>query len=230
MKDIRNFIIGGLALVIIGLIYFGVIKDRRIATQDNLVKAATDTLHKFKTTIGNQGAYISTLVGDKNSLINILNIKDKQDSSYQDIIDSLKKDKNIQNISSIKTDTKSNYSHKVDSVYREITFKDSITTKWYSAGINVDKGKSTWNINQRDEITLTTKLKPNKGLFTGSTLTTYATSKNPDENITGLTSVSTVIDKSKLTIRPAVGIGLNSDLYGRNIRLGYNIGIVLTFK
>lgn len=228
--DIRNIIIGIGILVIAGLIYLGVVQHRKIASQDNLIVAANDTLHKFKTSNGNQGAYIATLVGDKQGLISILQLKDKADSTYKQVIDSLKKDKNLQSIAIVNTDTKSNYTHKIDTVYKDINFKDSISTKWYDASINVNKGNSTWEIDQRDELSLTNTLKPNKGLFSGKTLTTYATSNNPDTDVTGVTSVSTVIDKSKITIRPAIGIGINSDIHGSNIRVGYNAGIVVTFK
>lgn len=228
--DNKNIIIGVLLLVIGGLIYFGVIKDRKIAVQTNLITASADSLHHFKTSTGSVGGFISTLQGTKEDLVNVLKSKLEADSSKQAIIDSLNKDKNIQSMASIKTESNSSFTHKVDTVYSNINFRDSISTKWYDADINVSRGISKWGIRQKDELNLTTTLKDNKGWFTGSTLTTYATSANPDERVTGLTSVSTVINKSKLTIRPAFGIGLNSDLHGQNTRLGYNAGVVLTFK
>lgn len=227
--DIKNIIIGGLGLVVVGLIYFGNIQNRKIAVQNNLITASTDTLHKFKTIVGNQGEYISTLVGDRSNLIAILDIKDKNNSINLEIIDSLKKDKNIQSIAVISTNTKSDVSHKVDTIYKEVTFKDSISNKWYDASIDVNKGISRWKLNQRDQINLTTTNKPNRGLFSGKTLTTYATSDNPNTNIIGVTSVSTVIDKRKIRVSPTIGLGLNSDLQGKNIRLGYQIGISVSF-
>lgn len=230
LDKIKSYIILGLVLLIGGLIAFGVLKDRKLAQQDNLIKASTDTLHKFKTTIGNQGVYISTLVGDKNSLIEILQSKVKQDSSNQILIDSLKKDNKIQSGSIVNVNSNSNYSHKIDTIYGKISFKDSIKTKWYDASIKVDSGISNWNIKTRDKLVLINKLKPNKGLFSGSTLTSYAQSLNKDEDVSGLTSISTVIDKPKVRIAPAIGIGYNTDLSGKNGRFGFNAGVVITFK
>jgi len=191
-----------------------------------LLKASTDTLHSYKTKLGNLGAYKSTLVGDKDQLIQVLTGKSKQDSV---IIDSLKKDHKIQSISVVNTNSNSDYSHKVDTVYKGIRFKDSISTKWYDASIKVDSGTSKWNIKTRDEIDLTTTLKSN-GFLKGSTLTTYATSANKDESVTGLTSVNTVINKPRLIIAPAIGVGLNSDMQGKNVRFGFSAGVVITIK
>lgn len=227
--DIRNIIIGVLVLVIAGLLYIGHINHREIATKDNLAIAATDTLHHYIDQ-GKPGAYISTLVGPKASLLPILELKAKSDSVYKQVIDSLKKDKNIQSVTIVNTDTKSSYSHKVDTIYKDINFRDSISTKWYDASINVSKGMSHWNINQRNQLNMSTKLKPNKGLFSGNTLTTYAESENKDEQITGIASISTVVDQPKVRIVPNVSVGLNTDIHGKNLRPGFQAGIGITFK
>lgn len=226
--NISSIIIAILAITIVGLIYFGVVKDRKLAQQDNLIKASTDTLHKFKTTIGNQGAYISTLVGDKNSLIEVLQSKIKQDSASQVLIDSLKQDKHIQSATIVTTNTNSKYSHKVDSTYKAVNFKDSISTKWYSASIKVKNDSSSWNIKTKDELVLTNNKKPNKGLFSGSTLTTYAESMNKDEDISGITSISTVVDKRKPRLGSFLGPSLLISSKG-NIKAGLSLGVGLTF-
>lgn len=227
--DIRNIIIGVLVLVIGGLLYIGHINHKEIAVKDNLAIAATDTLHKFIDK-GKQGAYISTLIGPKAALLPILELKAKSDSVYKEVIDSLKKDKAIQSVTIINTDTKSSYTHKVDTIYKNVNFRDSISTKWYDASVNVSKGTSHWNINQRDQLNMSTKLKPNKGLFSGSTLTTYAESENKDEQITGIASISTVVDQPKVRIVPNISAGLNTDIHGKNLRPGFQVGIGITFK
>lgn len=229
MIDIKNILIGFLTLVIGGLIYFGVVKDRAVANQNNLLVAAQDTLHTFKTVNGAQGAYISTLVGDKNGLIAILQLKNKSDVIYQKVIDSLKQDKNIQSVVVVTTETKSNYTHKIDTIYKDVNFKDSISTKWYDASIGVDKGLSKWKINTREELAMSNTLKPNKGLFSGKTLTTYATPANQDTKVTGITSISTVVDKRKPRLGIDVSTGLNTDIHGKNLRPGFQVGIGISF-
>lgn len=204
-KSYSNWIIGGLVLVIIGLIYFNRITSNKLALKDNALITAQDTAHLFKTKLGNQGAYIATITADKNSLINILELKEKESGKYKDIIDSLKKDNSIQSISKVETETKTRYIKDIDTIYKALDFRDSIQTKWYDAGVHIKNSKLGLNLTQRDELNLTSKLKDNKGLFTGKTLTTFATSNNPNTNITGITSISTVVDKRKIRLGVTVG-------------------------
>jgi hypothetical protein len=227
--DKRNFIIFGLGVVIAGLLYFGKISNTKLAEQSNLLKATTDTLHTFKTTIDNQGVYISTLVGDKDNLISVLSVKAKDNQVYQSLIDSLKKDKHIQSASVINTETKIRYKDRIDTVYKDLDFSHKISNKWYDANISIKNDSIGLDLTNRDIINLKSTKIDNKGWFTGSTLTTYTTSQNPYTNITGLTSISTVVDKRKIRISPSVIIGINTDLTGKSPRLGFAGGVGISF-
>ena len=229
MEKIKNYIIPICVGIIGVLLYLNINLNSKVNQKDNLIKASSDTLHTFKTTIGNQGAYISTLVGNKEDLITILNSRVKQDSINKDIIDSLKRDKRIESITGIKTSTKIEYKHKLDTVQSKVNLQDTIKTKWWDAYLNIKNDSLGLKVNTRDELLLPNKLKPNKGLFSGSTLTSYVVSKNPNTDITGVVSISTKVDQPKLMIRPAIGFGLNSDVNGKNVRVGFNAGAVITF-
>lgn len=228
MTNKKNFIITGLVIIILGLIYLNRITNNKIATKDNALIAANDTVHLFKTKLGNQGAYISTIVADKNDLISILNLKDKTGEQYKDIIDSLKKNKSLQSAVIVNTNTETKYIHSIDTVYKRLTLNDTISTKWYDAGIHIKDSQLTLNLNQRDELNLISSLKDNKGWFTGSTLTTYAVSKNPDTKVTGITSISTVVNKRKARLGIFLGPGLTINNKG-NISVGLTAGFGITF-
>ncbi len=229
MKTIKNYIIPILAGIIGVLLYFNFTSSTKLNQLSTLLKESKDTLHIFKTKLGNQGAYISTLEGNKNDLINILSIKDKNDLFNKQIIDSLKTSKDIQTITGVKIINHTVYEKVLDSTKQSIDFEDSVKTKWYDANIKIKNSKLSLGLDTRDELLLTTKLKDNKGLWTGKTLTSYVVSNNPNTDITGVTSVSTKIEQPRIKIRPAIGVGVNSDLSGKNIRAGFNAGIVVTF-
>lgn len=223
-KSYSTWIIIGLVLVIVGLIYFNRITTNKLATQSNALVSANDTLHKFKTIVGNQGAYISTIVADKDNLLSILSLKSQDSIRNKSLIDSLKKDKHFQSGSVVTTISKSSSTSDIksgdliiDTITRKITFSDSTQHKWYDIGTHIKDNKLTTNLTQRDQLNLTNNLKPNKGLFSGSTLTTYVTSANPDVNITGITSVSTVIDKRKIRLGTTIGPGVVINKTGAHI-------------
>lgn len=224
-NKINYYIIGGLVLVIVGLIYFNRITSNKLATKDNALVEANDTLHKFKTTLGNQGAYISTIVSDKNNLISLLQLKTKDSIQNKTLIDSLKKDKHFQSGSVVTIEGKTKYIHDIDSSYKAINLNDTISTKWYDAGIHIHNDKLGLNLTQRDQINITNNLKSNKGLFSGNTLTTYATSSNPDMSITGLTSVSTIVDKRKVRLGTTIGPSVVINKTGTHAGIGITLGI-----
>lgn len=229
IDKIKTYLIPILLIAVGVLAYLTFTYSNRLAQKDNLIKASTDTLHQFKTTIGNQGAYISTLVGDKSNLITLLSSKDKTDSLNLQLIDSLRKTKDILEATGVKTITKIEYKHILDSAQAKVNINDSVKTKWYDAYVRVANDSLGVRVHTRDELLLTSKLKPNKGLWTGSTLTSYVVSRNPDTDISGITSVSTQIDKIKIKVRPFIGVGLNSDIKGNNIRTGFSTGLAITF-
>lgn len=225
-------IIIGLVLTVVGLIYVNRITTNKLATQSNALVEANDTLHKFKTTLGNQGAFISTITADKNSLISILALKSQDSARNKSLIDSLKKDKNFQSGSVITTISKSSSTSNIkdgdlviDTITRKVTFNDSTQHKWYDVGTHIKDNRLTTNITQREQINLTNNLKPNKGLFSGNTLTTYATLANLDANVTGITSVSTVIDKRKIRLGTTVGPSIVVNKTGAHAGVGITLGI-----
>jgi len=228
MVNKTNLIIAGLVLVIVGLIYFNRVTANKLTSKDNTISQALDTLHKFKTALGNQGAYITTITGNRNDILNVLNLKSKENAAYKDIIDSLKHNKNIKSIASVNTINHTEYIHDIDTTNRKVVLTDSINTKWYDAGIHIKNSKLGLNITQRDELLLTNSLKDNKGWFAGSTLTTYAISKNPNTQVTGLTSISIVVDKRTVRIGTFVGPALLINKQG-NVSVGIAGGIGLTF-
>lgn len=227
-EKIKNYILIGLILIsgILGYLSYKYKSSADISL--SLLKASVDTLHKFKTSIGNQGAYISTLQGSSKDIIPILS--KRKTSIDSTIADSLKKDKKIETITGIITNTKIEYKNKLDSSQRKVNLEDSIKTKWYDAYVKVKNDTLAVRVHTREELIFTNKLKSNKGLWNGSTLTSYAISKNLDTDIIGITSISTVVNKSKVQIRPMILIGVNSDSHGQGIRFGFAGGVGITFK
>jgi len=227
--DKRNLIIVGLVLVVLGLIYFNRLGTTKIAEENVAYKALQDTTHLYKNSLGSQAGYISVVIANNKSLQEMLDGAVSKNSLYQSIIDSLKKDKNLQSASVIATTTKTQYIHVIDTAYKNLAFSDTVSTKWYDIGVHIKDSKLGINLDQRDELNLTTTKKDNKGWFTGSTLTTYASSLNPNTKVIGVVSTSTVVDKRKVRISPIISVGLNSDLHGKGVRLGYSAGIGLSF-
>lgn len=223
-----NKIIVGIGIVLLGIsLYFNIHQYESSQISDKAIIAAHDTLHTYNTTYKSLGGYISTIVADRDQAINLLKL-DKVKN--KDLIDSLSKNKRIQTIAQVTTDTKIIYQSNTDTLLKGIKFTKSINTDWLDEKITVDSNKLTRILDYRDAYIFSNELKKNKGLFTGSTLTTYVSPKNPDTKVTGITSVSTIIDKPKIIINPAVGFGLNSDIKGNNVRLGWSAGIVITIK
>jgi hypothetical protein len=223
---INKIILGLFVIVSAILIYFNIRQYNENKVKDTALIAAQDTIHHYITTYKSQGAYIKTIVADRNNAINLLKFNQAKN---KDLIDSLTKNKRIQTIADIQVE---NHTQAVikDTVLKNIKFAEAIHTDWLDEKISVDSGKLTRDLDYRDAYIFSTELKKNPGLFTGSTLTTYVSPKNPSTKVTGVTSVSTVINKPKPTIAPAIGIGLNSDIKGGNIRLGWNAGVVITLK
>ena len=223
-----NLAIVGLLLVILGLIYFNRISSTKLAQKDVALKAVSDTLHSYKNTVGGQGAYIAVVNTDKKNLQALLETQVQKNGLYNSILDSLKSNKNIQAASVITSTNSVRYVHVTDTLYKNIVYDDTLHTKWYDAGIHVNKGKLNFNLDTREELNLTTSKKDNKGWFTGSTLTTYASSANPDVRITGLVSTSTVVDKRKPRIGAFIGPALVTD---KNLKVnaGIAVGVGITF-
>lgn len=224
-----NLIIGALVLIIIGMLYIGKIRNKDVAQKDVSITALADTVHKFKTDSGNTGVYIQTLVGDNNNLREALATKASENVLYQEMLDSLKADKNIKSASVITTETKIKYEKDIDTIYKLVNFQDSIKTKWYDSYVSINKSKLNVSTNIRDELFLKSTLIDNPGLFSGKTLTTFAVSKNPSVNLIGITSVSTEVDKRKVRVGPTISVGINTDTKGSNARLGFQAGIGVQF-
>lgn len=229
MKNISNLVLIGL-VVLLSILSAGLFYYSRSVTKDNTriqlaIKASNDTLHTFKTKFNSQGGYISQIVGDKNELIGLLS---KEESKNKDLLQLLDSNKNVQTAVDVRTETKTQYISIIDTTFKGISFTHTIHEPWLDEVIKVDSDRLTRDLSYRDAYLFHTDKKDNKGLFTGSTLTTYVEPKNPNTKVTGITSVSTIIDKRKPRLGVFVGPGgvvtPQGKVYG-----GITVGFGLTF-
>lgn len=223
-----NKIILGLFIVVSAiLIWLNVKQYNTHKVDQNALLAAQDTIHNYVTTYKSQGAYIKTIVANRDEAINLLKLNKLKN---KDIIDSLTKNKTIQSIADIQVENHTILTTKIDTQLKGIKFSKTLHTEWQDETISVDSDKLTRNLDYRDAYIFSTELKKNPGWFKGSSLTTFVSPKNPDTKVIGLTSVSTVVDKPRPIIAPAINFGYNTDLQGRNGRVGFGIGISITIK
>lgn len=221
----KNITIPILILIILGLVYFNRNQVKDLSRQATAVEAYKDTLHTFKTQTGSEGGYISTIQGDKNSILALLTIEKNKNKELVDLLDS---NKNVVNATSVKTITKIKYISEPDTVLKGIKFTKNIHTNWIDEIITIDSNKLSRTLSYKDAYVFHMDKKPNKGLFSGSTLTTYVEPQNPDTKVTGLTSISTVVDQRKPRLGAFVGPALNIDKTGK-VALGVSVGVGLTF-
>lgn len=222
----KNITIFGLVLLIFGLIYINRTQKNESVSNEIAVEAIKDTLHTFKSVYGSEAGYISTIVADRKNAIKLLEIeKDKN----QELIKLLDSNKTVVNAAHVKTETKYVYISDIDTTFKGLKFTKTIQDdKWITETIKVDSNKLSRNLSYRDAYLFHMDKKDNKGWFTGSTLTTYVEPMNPKTKVTGITSVSTVIEKRKPRIGTFLGPALNIDREG-NIKAGLSLGVGLTF-
>lgn len=222
----KNIIIIGLVLLSIVLLYFSRSTFKDNVRKENALAALQDSLRNYKTVNGSIGGYISTIQSDKNNLIALLNAKDP--IKYQELIDSLKKVKGLQLATDIQTVTNTFYKTDIDTIFKGLKFTKNIKDDWIDETIIIDSNKLFRTLSYKDSYLITQSPKDNKGLFTGKTLTTYVSPRNPNTILTGITSISTIVDKRKprlgLFIGPTIGINKQG-----NLSSAISVGFGVTF-
>ncbi len=226
--NLKNIAIICLLIISIVLFFLYKKKTENLNITNKAISELQDTLHLYKTADGAIGGTISVIEGDRKKLISLLNTSSNTNKQYKEIIDSLKKDKNIKTLSVINTITNTKYISKTDTLLKGIKFTRNIKDNWIDETISVDSDVLKRTLLYKDGYTITNKLKDNKGLFTGKTLTTYVSPKNPSTVVTGITSISTVIEKRKTRIGAFIGPSLSIDK-NYNISPTISVGIGITF-
>ena len=221
-KNITNLI---LVLVILVMIYFNRNQTREISIQKAATEAARDTIHNFKTAVGSTGGYISVIQTDKSAVVALLKLEKDKNKNLIALLDS---NKTVVRATEIETNTRTIYESKVDTIYKDLDFSHTIKTDWRQEDISIKKGVFKSTLDYRDAYIYHEDKKDNKGLWTGSTLTTYVEPMNPETKVTGLKSFSTVVDKRKPRLGAYVGAGLSLDKQGL-VKPAIQVGIGLTF-
>jgi len=220
-KNITNI---ALVLVVLAMIVWNRKQTKEIVAKDNAIEAAADTLHTFKTKYNSLGGYISVINANRETAMKLLS---QEKEVNKDLIALLDSNRKVLHAASVGTVTNHYYSD-TDTIYKDVNFSKRITDEWIDEQIDIKNGKFTRSLDYKDKYTYHLEKKDNKGLFTGSTLTSYVTPMNPNTKVTGLRSVSTVVDKRKPRIGPYVGAGLSMDKE-YNIKPAIQVGIGISF-
>lgn len=197
-----------ISVITTALLLFLVFKEKSNNTSaKNQIVALTDTVHHYKTKDNKNAAQIAILKGSKSEILRILETKDKE------ILDLVKKTKNIVTITKINTVTRVDTIAKVDTLFiraGDSVLKDSIyITKfikndYYTADIKIINDSVALKLDVKNDFKIITKEKPN-GLFKPKTLVIEVINENPYTYTTDLSSFE--ITPKKKIIPKALVIG-----------------------
>jgi hypothetical protein len=198
-KWVMVYVVASLSLLIAGGITLTHFFEKS-QTQNALVSALNDTVHRYQTTDGKNAAYIQSIVADRDQLITIA----KQKDSVVAVL--LQGNKKITDITRVKTETRIDTALRVDTVYvvengvkikpDSLVLSKNVTDKWYNEKIDFRNDSLILKLVTFDDLIVDHHL-TSQGLFKPDILDVNVINENPHSQNIGLDSYVIPIPKPK---------------------------------
>ena len=201
-----------LSVVLLAIAAFYIVRLKaQVGAQNQQIMAVTDTLHHYVTADGKNATYIQTLIANRDDLMAISKRKDTV------VYKLLLKNKNINDITSVKTQVRIDTVSRIDTEYivkdgkhvplDSVYLTKTIDNKYYTAAIRIVNDSVALKIRVTDNITLTHEYKSN-GFLRPKSLIVIVINDNPYSFNMGLSSYQIAPPKSSNTIPFLLGAGL----------------------